>query len=73
MHRNKLDKVYFAHDTAYSDSKDLAKRTILDKILKYRAYKTARNIKYDGYHKGLVSMVFHLSEQKTRSGAAVTS
>ena len=32
MHRNKLDKVYFAHDTAYSDSKDLAKRTILDKI-----------------------------------------
>ena len=36
--RNKLDKAWFAHDAAYSDSKDLAKRTILDKILKDRAY-----------------------------------
>ena len=28
-----LDKSCFAHDAAYSDSKDLAKRTISDKIL----------------------------------------
>ena len=28
LYRNKLDKAGFAHDTAYSDSKDLAKRTI---------------------------------------------
>ena len=28
-----LDKVCFAHDAAYSESKDLAKRTISDKIL----------------------------------------
>ena len=26
-YRSKLDKSCFAHDTAYSDSKDLAKRT----------------------------------------------
>ena len=31
-----LDKDYFAHDAAYSDSKDLV--TISDKILKYKAY-----------------------------------
>ena len=28
-----LDKVCFAHDAAYSESNDLAKRTISDKIL----------------------------------------
>ena len=31
LHRNELDKAYFAHDAAYSDSEDLAKRTISDK------------------------------------------
>ena len=34
LYRNELDKACFAHDTAYSNSKDLAKRTISDKILK---------------------------------------
>ena len=33
-YKNELDKACFAHDAAYSDSKDLAKRTISDKILK---------------------------------------
>ena len=36
LYRNELDKACFAHDIAYSDSKDLAKRTISDKILKDR-------------------------------------
>ena len=31
---NELDKACFAHDAAYSNSKDLAKKTISDKILK---------------------------------------
>ena len=34
MYKNELDKVCFSHDAAYSDNKDLAKRTISDKILK---------------------------------------
>ena len=38
LYRNELYKACFAHDAAYSDSKDLAKRTISDKILKDRAY-----------------------------------
>ena len=41
--RNELPKAFFAHDSAYSDSKDLAKRTISDKILKDRIYEIARN------------------------------
>ena len=32
LYRNELDKVCFAHNAAYSDSKDLAKRTISDTI-----------------------------------------
>ena len=36
LYWNEFDKACFAHDAAYSDSKDLAKRTISDKILKDR-------------------------------------
>ena len=35
--KKELDKTCFAHDAPYSDSKDLAKVTISDKILKKRA------------------------------------
>ena len=30
LYKNKLDKACFAHNALYSDSKDLAKRTISD-------------------------------------------
>ena len=43
LYKNELDKACFAHDAAYSDSNDLAKRTISDKILKNRACAIARN------------------------------
>ena len=35
-------KASFSHDAAYSDSYDLAKRTISDEILTDKTYKTAR-------------------------------
>ena len=57
LYRNELDKSGFGHDTAYSDSKDLAKRTISDKILKDRAYEIARNRNYDGYQRALSNMI----------------
>ena len=38
LYRNELGKACFAHDATYSDSKDLAKKTISNKILKDRAY-----------------------------------
>ena len=34
LHRNELDKACSIHDAVYSDCKDLAKRTVSDKILK---------------------------------------
>ena len=48
LYRNEVDKTCFTHDAAYSDSKDLAERTISDKILKDRPYEIAGNRGYDG-------------------------
>ena len=42
---------------AHGDFKDLAKKTIADKILSDKAFKIASNKKYDGYQRGLASMV----------------
>ena len=50
LYRNELGKACYSHNTAYSDSKYLAKRTISRKSLKDRAYEIARNRKHDGYH-----------------------
>ena len=38
IYEKELNKAWFAHDTAYSDSKDFAKTTISDMALKDRAY-----------------------------------
>ena len=58
----------FAHDAAYSDSKDLAKRTISFKILKERVYKIAINPKYDRCQRWLASMIHTFYDKKTGSG-----
>ena len=42
---------------AFEDFKHLVKRTASDKVLKDRAFNIAKNPKYDGYQKGLASMV----------------
>ena len=65
----------FAYDAVYCDSKDLAKRTISDKILKNRAYKTPINPinpKYDGYQRLLLSMGSKFFDKKTGSRAGVS-
>ena len=68
LYRNQLDKTCFAHDaTTYSDSKDLPKRTISDKILKDRAYKIAINRGYDGYERALASMLSFFIKNRIRS------
>ena len=49
VYKKELDKACFVHDAAHSDSKDLTKRTVADKILKNRAFDIAKDPKYDGY------------------------
>ena len=65
MYKNELDKACFAHDVAFSDSKDLTKRTVADKILRNKACNTAKNPKYDGYQRGLASMVYKFLDKKS--------
>ena len=57
-YRNDFDKACFQHDMAYGKSKDLAKRTQSDKVLRDKAFKMASDAKYDGYQRGLASMVY---------------
>ena len=58
IYKNELDKACFQHDTAYGKSKDLVKRTQTDKVLRGKAFKIASDPKYDGYQRGLASMVY---------------
>ena len=73
LYRNEFDKTYFAYDAAYSDRKDLGKRTISDNIFKDKAYEIARSCGYDGYQRALTSMVYKTFDTKTASGVIVTS
>ena len=57
IYKNELDKACFKHDSAYADYKDLDNRTQADKVLKDKAFEIASNPKYDGYQRGLASMV----------------
>ena len=61
IYRNELDKAYFQHDIAYGDFIDLARRTASDNVLRNKAFNIAKNPKYNGYQKGLASMVFEVS------------
>ena len=51
IYQKEPDKACFQHDLAYSDFKDLLKRT---KVLCDKRFKIAKNLKYDGYHADLL-------------------
>ena len=57
VYKYKLDKVCFQHDMAYGDFKDLKRRTFSDNVWRDKAFNIAKNPRYDGYQKGLASMV----------------
>ena len=65
IYRNKLDKTCFHNDKAYGDFNDLAKRTASD-----RAFNIAKYPKYDGYQRGLASMVYKFFDKKLKGGGA---
>ena len=71
VYKNELDKACFQHDMAYGDFKDLKRRTAADNALKDKAFNIAKNPKYDGYQRGLASMVYKFFDIKTK-GSGVT-
>ena len=72
FYKNELDKACFQHDMAYGKTKDLVKRTQSDKFLKYKAFKIASDPKYDGYQRGLASMVYKFFDKKS-SGSGIVN
>ena len=51
---------------AYGDFKDLARRTASDKVLRYKAFSIAKNLKYYRFQRGLVSMVYTFFNKKSK-------
>ena len=65
IYRNELDQACFQHDMSYGYFKDLTKRAAADRVLRDKAFNIARDPKYDGYQRGLASMVIKFFDKKT--------
>ena len=72
LYRNDLDKICFEHDITYGKSKVLTKTTQSDKVLRDKVLKITSDAKYDGYQRGLASMVFRFFDKKS-SGSSVAT
>ena len=72
IYKNELDKACFQHDMAYGKSKDLVKRTQSDKVLRDKTFKIASDPRYDGYQRGLASMVYNIFDKKSK-GSGITN
>ena len=66
IYKNELGKACFRHDMAYGDFKDIARRTVSDKVLGNKAFNIAKNPKYDGYQRGIASMVYKFFDKKSK-------
>ena len=74
IYKNKLDKARFQNDMAYRDFKDIARRAASDKIFRDKTFNIAKNPKFDGYQKGLASMVYKFFDKKSKgSGVNIPS
>ena len=71
-HKSELDKACFQHDMANGDFKDLEKRIAADKVLRDKAFNIAKDLRYDGYQRGLESMVYKFFDKKAK-GSSVTT
>ena len=65
IYQNELGKVCFQHDMAYGDFEGLTRRTTSDKTFRDKSFNIAKNQKYDGYQRGLASMVYKFFDKKT--------
>ena len=72
IYKNEHDKACFQHVMAYGKAKDLMRRTQSDKILRDKAFNIASDPKYDGYRRGLASMLYKFFDKKS-SGSGITN
>ena len=65
VYMDDLDEACFQHDMVYGKYIDLTKRTQSDKFLREKAFEIATNAKYDGYQRGLPSMIYKFFDKKS--------
>ena len=58
---------------AYGDFKDLERRTASDNVFRDKAFNIVKNPKYDGYQRGLASVVYKCFDKRSASGSGVTT
>ena len=73
IYRDELDQACFQHEFAYADHKDLINRTKSDKVLRDKAYDIPSNPEYDGYQRGLASMVYKFFDKKSMGSGIASS
>ena len=69
IYQSDPDKTCFQHDMAFGNFENRNRKTVSDEILRYKAFNIAKNTKYDGYQRGLASMVYKCFDKKTSGGA----
>ena len=72
IYKNDLDKACFQHYKTYGKYKDLAKKIETDKVIGDKAFKIASNPRYNGYQKGLASMVYKFFDKKPAGSYVAT-
>ena len=65
---NELDKTCFQQDMRYGDFKDLTRTIASEKILRGKAFDISKNVKYDGYQRGLAFMVYEFFDKIASGG-----
>ena len=73
IYKNEFDNACFQHDMAYGDFKDLKRRIVSDNVLRDKAFNVAKNPKYDGYERGLASMVYIFFDKKSAGSGIVNN
>ena len=68
IYKNGLDEACYQHDMAYGKAEDLLRRTQSDKVLRDKAFNIASDPKYDGYQRGLASMLYKFFDKKSSEG-----
>ena len=77
IYTNELDKASSQQDMAYGDFEDLPRKTASDKALRDKAFNIkyknvkAKIPKHDGYQRGLTSMVYKFSDEKSTSNRTI--
>ena len=75
IYENELDKACFTYYAAYSGSKESAKRTVSNQIMKDRPCEIAKSSKYDGYKIALAIMfyIIFLTRKQDREQSSMKS